>query len=59
VNGLLLGCVLNKLAVVPAPETKQNHPAEILPPGLLVDLHLPDALADSITLGLGQGGGER
>jgi hypothetical protein len=56
---LLLRLMRDELAVVVGPETEGNLPAEIRAARLLVGLHLPDALADTVTLGLGEGGGDR
>ena len=58
-DGLLLGLMRDQLAVVAAPEPKRDFPAEVSAARLLVGLHLPDALADAIALGLGEGGGDR
>jgi hypothetical protein len=49
----------DKLAVVAAPEPERNLPAEIAAARLLVGLHLPDPLPNAITLGFGEGGGNR
>ena len=56
---LLFGRDLDQLAVVASPEPKRNLPPKIPAPGLLVGLHLPNALPDAVALGLGKSGGDR
>jgi hypothetical protein len=56
---LLLGLVRDKLAGVAATEPEGNLAAKIPAPRPLVGLHLADALADTIALSLGKGGGDR
>jgi hypothetical protein len=45
-DSLLLGLMRDELAIIATPASEGNLPAEIPPPGLLVRLHLPDALTD-------------
>ena len=56
---LLLGLMRDELAVVAAPEPERDLAAEISAARLLVGLHLSNALADAVALGLGEGGGDR
>ena len=56
---LLLGLVWDKLAIVAATEPERNLPAEVSAARFLIGLHLPDAFANAVTLGLGEGSGER
>src|SRR5208282_18001 len=46
----------DEFAIVAAPEPEGNLPAKIPAPGLLICLHLPDTLADSVALCLGECG---
>jgi len=55
----LLGLVRHQLAVVSSYEAKGDVSAEKAPSGLLVGLHLGDALPDAITLGLSECRGNR
>jgi len=52
----LLGLMRDEFAIVAAPEPEGNLPAKIPAPGLLIGLHLPDTLADSVALCLGECG---
>ena len=58
-DSLLLGLMRDELAGVTPPEPERNLAAQISAAGLLVGFHLPDAFADPIALGLGEGGGDR
>ena len=58
-DGLLLGLMRDELAGLAATEPERNLPAEVAAASFLVRLHLTDALADSIALRLGEGGGDR
>ena len=56
---LLLGLVRDRLAALAAPEAERNDAAEIATPRPLVGLHLSDAFADAVPLGLGESSGGR
>ena len=56
---LLLRRVWDKLAIIATSEAKRNLSAEIATSRLLVCLHLPYSLADTVALSLGKGGGDR
>src|ERR1700722_10197527 len=49
-NSLLLVLMLDKLTAFAAPVAERHDAAEITPAGLLVGLHLSDALADAVAL---------
>ena len=55
----LLGRMRDQLPAVGATEPEWNLPAEVSATGLLIGLRLPNALADAVALGLGEGGGDR
>ena len=58
-NCFLLAVVRDKLALVAGTEAERDFSAEIAAARFLVGLHLPDALSDAVTLGLGECGGDR
>jgi hypothetical protein len=49
----------DQVAPLAATESKRHLAAEIPSTGLLISLHLPDPLTDTVALGLGEGGGDR
>jgi hypothetical protein len=51
-DGLLLGLMRDKFAIVGAPQPEWRHPAEIPTADLLVGLHLPDAFVDAVAFDL-------
>jgi hypothetical protein len=55
----LLRLTRDELAALGATEPEGDFPAEIPVPRFLVRLHLPDAFADAVSLGFGEGGGNR
>jgi hypothetical protein len=58
-DSILLGLMRDELAIVTATEAEGDFPSKIATPGLLIRLHLANALADAVALGLGKGGGDR
>ena len=55
----MLGHVRDQRAVVTKAEAKRDFPSKIAASRLLVGLHLANPLADSVSLGLGEGGSDR
>ena len=49
----------DELAALAETEAKRDIPTEVSAARFLISLHLPDAFPDPITLGLGEGGGDR
>ena len=46
-------------AAITQPVAELDRASEKAPPGLLIRLHLRNALADAVALGLGEGSGDR
>ena len=58
-NSLLLGLLVNQVAVTAQPISERHCATQVAPASLLIGLHLPDAFSDAIALSLRKGSGDR